>query len=451
MKNPAYLITTKGFLRTFFLSCFITGLVLLISCSTKKEPFAILKFTGINNVNNYSKSFLLMQNKSDSINPLVITGSKGDIFACDDNVFIYNDLSSLDAFSINCVDSEMYVNDKIYSIDIPGNDNMIPWFKDIRKKDLSSFQLVNISSGKFGNYLPYLTELAAIRPDAGINFDGGLKEISDLLKIFKPKYIIGPTPVGDETEVLAGQTNLEILIITPGDSVVSIPLPALPALKQVFLLNMDEDVSITKDYLKNNSQVQKFIVNKPGSLDLEILNPLENLRELVISGCDTILNTDLLNNHKNLEVLSVTGDEITFDPALIRVPSLRWMTFSSNVSQERFNSFINSHPDLEIVELIENRSINNLDALSRLSKLTGLTVTDTVPDVASIKKLVNLKYLSLPDKLLDDPAIEAELQKALPGASIVANEGICLGSGWLLLLFPLVLIIRFLLKLPKRT
>jgi uncharacterized membrane protein len=35
------------------------------------------------------------------------------------------------------------------------------------------------------------------------------------------------------------------------------------------------------------------------------------------------------------------------------------------------------------------------------------------------------------------------MQKSLPGTSIVANEGFCLGSGWLLLIIPLVLVLKF--------
>jgi hypothetical protein len=113
------------------------------------------------------------------------------------------------------------------------------------------------------------------------------------------------------------------------------------------------------------------------------------------------------------------------------------------VTREQFNSFIDTHPDLEVIELTGNDKIDNLQSLSKLSKLYGLTISDTITDVESIKNLKNLKYLSLPSDFLDNPVNKAEIQKALPGTSIVANEGFCLGSGWLLLIIPLVLIIRF--------
>jgi uncharacterized membrane protein len=36
----------------------------------------------------------------------------------------------------------------------------------------------------------------------------------------------------------------------------------------------------------------------------------------------------------------------------------------------------------------------------------------------------------------------ATLQNSLPGVRIVVNEGFCLGSGWLLLIIPLVPVLR---------
>ncbi len=148
-------------------------------------------------------------------------------------------------------------------------------------------------------------------------------------------------------------------------------------------------------------------------------------------------------------MFSVTGNELVYDPALIKLPDLRWMAFSSNVTQEEFSSFITAHPGLEIIEIIENNKINNFQPLSKLSTLYGLTVTDTVTDITSIKTLTNLKYLSLPEKFLSDTFIKAELQKSLPDTRISANEGFCLGSGWLLLLIPLVLAIRFIARRQK--
>jgi hypothetical protein len=67
-----------------------------------------------------------------------------------------------------------------------------------------------------------------------------------------------------------------------------------------------------------------------------------------------------------------------------------------------------------------------------------------VTDTASIKSLKSLKYLSLPDKMLKDTLLKADLKRSLPGTIIVANHGFCLGTGWLLLIIPLLLVFRIL-------
>jgi hypothetical protein len=267
--------------------------------------------------------------------------------------------------------------------------------------------------------------------------------MAGLLKVFNPRIIIGPALLRNDYDQLSKLTNLEILMITLNDSVITDPLPYMPELEQLFLSELDDNISLTSNFLVNNKQIKRLIIQKSGSLDFSILKPLDNLKELVVNVSDSITNFDLINEHKKLEVLSVTGDNLVYSPDLIKMPLLRWMTFSPNVTQEEFNLFVDTHADLEVIELIENDKISSLRSLSKLSKLYALTITDTITDIASIKNLRTLKYLSLPDNFLDDPMNKTEIQKSLPGTHIAANEGFCLGSGWLLLIIPLVLILRF--------
>jgi hypothetical protein len=217
----------------------------------------------------------------------------------------------------------------------------------------------------------------------------------------------------------------------------------MPELKQLLLTEIDDDVVLTDNFLINNKQIERVIIQTSGILDISILNPLDNLKALVINVSEGVRNLDLLNSHSKLEVLSVTGDELIYDPGFIKLPALRWMTFTSEVTQEEFNSFIETHPDLEVIELIKNDTIRSLQALSKLRKLYGLSINDTVTDISAVKTLSNLKYLSLPQDFLADPVNKAEIKRSLPGTLVGANEGFCLGSGWLLLLVPLVVILRF--------
>jgi hypothetical protein len=413
------------------------------SCTSKPESYSVLEFTGADGINNLSKSYLLMLNEPDSINPAAIMGSKGDLFWCDEYLFEYNDSSAQKRFKFKFTDTVLYVNDKIYSIGIPIKNDTIPWFKDLKDYDFSNLQFINVQSEFPDSYFPYLSALADIKPDAGIFLQGDFSDMAELLKIFNPRIIAGTSLLRSDYYHLSRLSNLETLMITLNDSLIADPLPSMPELKQLFLTELDKDVVITDNFLINNKQIERLIIQTSGSLDISILNPLDNLKELVINVSGEIKNLDLINRHTKLEVLSVTGDELIYDQNVVNLPLLRWMTFSLNVTQEEFNLFIDTHPGLEVIELIKNSRLTSLQSLSKLRKLYGLALNDTVTDIATIKTLSSLKYLSLPHDFLADPVNKADIKRSLPGTSIVANEGFCLGSGWLLLLMPLVLIFRF--------
>ena len=434
----------KCLISNSFVPFFIGLMLFFISCTVRHEPYFILEFPGDDIMFNYSKSGNLMFGETDSLNPPAVVGSMGDLFINDnDNIFIYDDTSSQNRFLFEYDDWVLKVNDKVTTVSIPDNDKMIPWFENMEEKDLSALQFIKTGSKLPESYLPYLDKLAKLRPDAGFYGIESFADMTGLLKIFNPRYIVGPDLLRSDYEMLSGLTNLEILVISLGDSVFNDPLPPMPELKQLLLTDMDEDIVLTADFLINNKQIERIFIQKNGSLDFSMLKPINNLKELVLTQSEAIINFDLINDHKNLEVLSLGNDDLEYNQALIRLPALRWITFNSNVTQEEFNSFIDTHPDLEIIQLIGNDTISNLQVLSKLSNLFGLTVTDTVTDIESIKKLSTLKYLSLPNNFLKNSLNKADIKSSLPGTRIAANEGLCLGSGWLLLLIPLVLIIWF--------
>lgn len=427
-------------------SCFFMLLVLILllySCKSKPESYSILEFAGAEGINNLSKSYLLILNEPDSISPAVTMGSKGDLFWCNEFLFEYNDSSAQNRFKFEYTDTVLYVNDKICSVGIPIKNDTIPWFKDLKDYDFSELQFINVQSEFPDSYLPYLAALAEIKPDASIFLQGDFSDMAELLKIFNPRVIAGANLISSDYDQLSRLTNLEILMITLIDSVITGPLPPMPELKQLLLTEIDDDVVLTDNFLINNKQIERVIIQTSGILNISILNPLDNLKELVINVSEGVKNLDLINSHSKLEVLSVTGDELIYDPGFIKLPALRWMTFTSDVTQEEFNSFIETHPDLEVIELIKNNTIRSLQALSKLRKLYGLSINDTVTDISAVKTLSNLKYLSLPQDFLADPVNKAEIKRSLPGTLVGANEGFCLGSGWLLLLVPLVVLLRF--------
>ena len=418
-------------------------MIITASCTRTPVPYSILEITGEGDLfSNYSKSFLLTAYAPDSINPATITGSPGDLFIADDYTFIF-DKNSSTKFSVKILKEGLYLNDKLVFLSIPDNNDLIPWFETMNKKNLSALQFIGTDSEVPESYLPYLSRLAGIKPDVGLLYEGSISEIEGLLEIFNPPYLVGIDLQESDYNLLSGLKNLELLAVSFTDSVLTKPLPELPGLKQLVLSDLDKNQELPGNFLVNNKQLERIIIQKPWKFNLSLLDPLKNLRELVVRESGEILNSSLINKHKKLEVLVIGDENADYDLNMIELPNLRWMTFFNNTTQDEFNSFINTHPSLEVIELVKFDTIRSLQALSGLIKLSGLTITDTITDIGSVGSLTNLKYLSLPSGFVADSENLASIKRSLPDTRIVANEGFCLGSGWLLLIIPLVLILRF--------
>jgi hypothetical protein len=414
-------------------------ILLFTSCKQKPDPYLILEYTGNKVVMNYSKSLYMFSHKADSVNPTALLASEGDLICYGDEFYIYHQ-SAGNKFQFSTSDEGEYINGKITTLTLQRSDDMIPWFKQIKTADLSSLEFIKIDSLVPESLYPYLSDLAKMRSGIGLYYEGDLNDISRVIKLLNPKYLIGETVSGRDFDLLSGLTNLELLFIRLKDSVDYGSLPAMPKLKHLFLTEVNDKLVLNDKFLSNNKLLEKVMILESKRIDLSILNPLKNLKELVICNFDTIVNFDLINNHANIEVLSIISEKTDYLQVEGGLPGIRWMTFSPIVTQDAFNSFINSHLNLEVAEILGNDSINSLSSLLKLKNLYGLIITGTLTDIATIKSMKNLKYLSLPSSVLEDKLVKDDLQKLLPSTSIVANEGFCLGSGWLLLIVPLVLL-----------
>jgi hypothetical protein len=417
--------------------------LLIISCQPKHEPYSILEFTGNDAVMNYSKSLYMYSQKADSINPTALLAGEGDLICYGDEFFVYRK-SLGNKFQIKISNEGGYINGKITTLNLAKSETVMPWFKQMKTTDLSALEFIKIDSAVPEKYYPYLTDLASIKPGIGLYYDGDINDISRMIKLFNPRYLVSEIIYGSDFKLLSGLTNLEILVTTLNDSVNTGPLPAMPRLKHIFLSKGDEKVVLDDKFLSENKLLERMTFADSKRIDFSLLKPLVNLKELVLCNFDTIENFDLINNHVNLEVLSIISEESGYIPVSDGLQNLRWMTFSPDVTQSAFDSFINNHLDIEIAEIFSNDTISSLSPLLKLRNLYGLTITDTLTDLASVKSLKNLRYLSLPSSVLEDKSVKEDLQKMLPDTRIVANEGFCLGSGWLLLIVPLVLCFSFL-------
>lgn len=418
-------------------------LVFTASCSQKPKPYSIAVFESDDMMSSYSKTYILNDYETDSIHKSAFLAEDGDIFITGTDGLMRYRKPFQKKYVVKSTRQACYVNGKISTIFIPSNETMVNWVDQLKAEDVTSLEFICFADRLKESYLPGLTRLAKIKPGIGLIYEGYIKDMVPVLKIFKPWFLSVGGIYSSDYNILEALPDLEFLSITISDSVFSKPLPPMRNLKQVILTPPDNNIPL-KDLLINNKQIEKLNMFYNQVSDLSVINPLANLKELAISGFDTITNFESVKDHKNLEVLILKGTKVRYDMIPPELAKIRWITFSPNITQNEFNSFIEQHPNLEVVEIFRNETISSFKPLTRLAKLSGLTIADTLTDFTTLKSLNRLTYLSLPHAVLDDSVKKAELQKALPATMLVATEGTCLGSGWLLLILPLALIFSIL-------
>lgn len=423
-------------LLIFFLVIIIAALVIHFQ---HQKNFSVIKINGKGTAINLSKSYGFVLFSSGNTNKGAILAEEGDLLAFNNTFLEYKNIRQDSIHIDDTGDSLVFVNGKVNTIILSDREDLLPWFSSMKEKDIEALEMLYFTSVIPPGYIPYLKEIARIKPNTSLAFEmeDSLNIIASYFKhaaFFDPRLVIVSITEKD-LPMLKQWKNTECIYLDLQDSVVKESLPELPTLQQCILTG---DNSISASFFQNNPQLEKLTIL--GQLqDYSLIKPLRNLRELVINNEEPAIDLSSIKNVvPNLSVLVVSGSCINID-SLVTPENLQWLGLPDNISQRQFNTLATSLNNLKVLELTGGDSITDLSALQKLTNLRGLVITDTVTDKASLHALRDLRYLSLPVNNHQDSLYLKALEKSLPGCIIVPNGGACLGSGWLLLLFPLLL------------
>ena len=149
-----------------------------------------------------------------------------------------------------------------------------------------------------------------------------------------------------------------------------------------------------------------------------------------------------------MKSLGLSGsDDVTFPDAIGELTGLKRIAFPANTSQEEFASILDRLPSLEEVDLINCRNVVDLSPLKDKENLEILALHTVDMWPQNLESLTQLEMVILTADIFEDnPERIAELHRQLPNTLIVPGSGLCMGSGWLLLLVPLVIISRLLFR-----
>jgi hypothetical protein len=306
-------------------------------------------------------------------------------------------------------DWSVRLSGQVVSLDL-AKDSATIWLLQASTADLAGLRYLRVEDSLSATMQSALERLAAANPRIALNLESD-DNLEWMLERFDPLSMWLDARDGH----LAGEPQLEYLFLESIDSGVAEVLPTLLNLQSLWLSDLD--------------------------LDLNVEQPLHlprQLEELTVYFDDVDMR--LLDTLPNLRTLRLTSSDWTGGSDLRAMTHLRWFGLPANATQAEFVAIIEAHPDLEVLELLGVDSVTDLSPLRGARRLRAVTLSGAFTNLDVLREIPTLEFVGFSKEMMEkSPDEVAAIRAALPGAAVVRVTEFCLGSGWILLLVPLVL------------
>jgi len=435
--------------KLLILLCVLTvvavGTLWLVSCKKQEESvFKIVKMTGGSLYTNISNKNLFgsgddseITNYKDSIHAEIM--EDGDILYIlieDSDFFYHYSIEDGEFLAFSKDNANLFVNDNLKSLSVDDEDIKTDRFIADNEEILKNIQSIIIPDSITRQSFTYLKRIAALNPSAGLILGEYSEEDESVIGLFDPQWI-----VCDELNFsLPVLENLKQIFITEGKRDDFYQL-INPINLEKIIIYWDElfEVGDVPLYTKVKSLTISDMNDYDTVGNLSIVNKFPNLEELHIFN-STPFDISAVTELENLRIFNIFSDSVTTGlSALDDLTSLEWMNFPPNTTDDDLRRFIDNHPKLKIAGISNYNRIMDLQPLQSLNSLIGLNIYGDTLNLETLYGLKQLKYLGIPEEILYDSTNFVLLKAKLPETMIVPNNiGICLGTGWLLLFFPVM-------------
>jgi hypothetical protein len=399
----------------------------LSSCNeSAQQETDILTIEGVSWACNVTTSYAVFGSATESEEHLEITlpASDGDLlYMLHEDFQIYHRYSREDGNNyIISIDTSLavsaYLNGRLSYLELTSAP-AVEAFKKLEDAEMEQLAVMYLADVLNEELIVFLQEHESSLQGIGLILENnyGPGRLQDLLSILRPRFL-----VIDESWILPD----------PEENI---------SLSSLELLWVEGNIEALEKLARCCSNLESII-------SLASLECPKSLQDLYLIACDTLSDINSLRDLRGLKSLGLTQCTRIDDPGIIlELESLEQLSFPPEINQQEFQELTQSLNELQLVELVDCPDIQDLYPLQALPELRILQLQLEHRQLKGLEVLDQLELLVLNIDVFDDkPEWINELRTSLQDVKIVPGSGICLGSGWLLLLLPFILFFRFLFR-----
>jgi hypothetical protein len=414
----------------------------------------IIKIEGVSWACNVSTSFAAFGSGAETENDyeVFLPASDGDLLYMikDDDLQFYYRYQSRSGTTLtvtfDTVQSvSVYLNNKLDLMELTGPPSLVN-FRKLTEPEVKQLSTLHFDGPITEEIISTLKHHEAALTGKGLVLEDGSasEDISELLSICRPRMLI----INDSwtlPETIDGNSlaDLELLWMEGKSNTLSKVSPYCPKLESLIL----DSWKSSSEGLLQLSGIGKLRNITIAESDLTSLSEIEfpsSIHSLQMVNCETLSDISKLDEMDGLNRLCLTGCGMVYEPLhLNHLESLQWLSFPPNITYTQFGQLAESLIHLKVVELIGCDEIKDLAPLQSMKKLTVLELQLDKKQLLMLDSLDQVELIVLSDKVIDpNPVWFKVLRESMPNTKIVPGSGMCLGSGWLLLLLPCILLFR---------
>ncbi len=337
-----------------------------------------------------------------------------------------------------------YVNGSLAFFELTEKPSSWESFTELSSSEVNQLSTLEIANNLTTELLELIQTHESSLHGTGLLLEGnrGGGSLTELLSICRPEWLalvgMASLPQASQEAFLG---DLKLLWISEDIQAISNMIDCSTNLEDLIITNWEPSSGelLSLSGLKN---LQSVTLAECSFEDLSNIEFPPSLNRLHMVLCESLTDIDGIDQVSDLVSLSFSGsNNVDALEEVYNLKSLKWMSFPGNTTQGVFNSFLAHQESLEIIELNQCISVTDVTKLKNLENLKTLIFNAEEYDIQQLASLDQLRLIILNSALFEDaPEKISQLKAQLPQTEIVPGNGLCLGSGWLLLLLPLVLI-----------